>query len=310
MKDKFRRTYNLAALEREYSYLAKGGDRHLSARDVLKLFDNTKTPYGNYWPKPVEKELDAALSKHRVRLGPVPKDEVAFIDGLLRHLHSVGIVSLLLRFTHPDCYAIFSTPVVSLLQIQRPRSAELYVAYCEELREWTKHFRMDSVAQTELGLWVYYSLSSPQMGAEAEQHLRAFQSDMWIQRRRLTQSLGPFLKTYGPLELARILVYLDPNLAGKIAGEEYEKRLRTARNLYCPRVPFKAGWAEAMLNQLMTLNIISMEENVALREVWSIRNLSVHAGQQPTPEQVEKMIDAVERICNRWAAEAPPLAKP
>lgn len=303
-KRKYQRTYNLAALEKEFITL-RSGERHLSARDVLKLFDPARTPYGNYWAKPSQKELDAMLRSLKVKIGPVPADERGFIETLVGVFHSIGLVSLVLRFVHPDRYGIFSTPIVHLLNVHRAHTSELYVAYCRELRAWCEHFGMTSVAETELALWTYQQFAADPK--DGEKHARAFDSDIWIQRRRLAQTLGPFLETYGPLELARILVYLDASLAGKIAGEEYETRLRVARDLYCPRVPMKQGWADALLDQMTTIGHISPEENVALREVWRIRNSAVHAGRKPTPEEVEKMIDAVERVCSRWATVVPKI---
>lgn len=301
-RHRYKQSYDLPALEKDFATL-RNGERHLSARDVLKLFDPTRTPYGTFWTKPSQKELDAMLSSARVKLSPVPLDEVAFIDSLVRKFHSIGLVSLILRFVHPDRYGIFSTPIVHLLNVHRPHTSELYVAYCQELRTWREHFGMSSVAGTELALWTYLQIAAEVK--EGEEQVRAFDSEIWIQRRRVSQALSPFLEAYGPLELARILVYLDPNLAGKIAGEEYETRLRVARDIYTPKLPMKMGWAEALLDQLTTIGRISPEENVALREVWKIRNAAVHAGRKPTPEEVEKMIDAVERVCSRWATVVP-----
>jgi len=52
--------------------------------------------------------------------------------------------------------------------------------------------------------------------------------DIWIQRRRAAQVIRPFLRRYGRLQLAHILLEEDPAIAGKIAAEEYERLLNIA----------------------------------------------------------------------------------
>jgi uncharacterized protein YutE (UPF0331/DUF86 family) len=44
---------------------------------------------------------------------------------------------------------------------------------------------------------------------------------------------------------------------------------------------------------------ISLEDKALLTRAWKTRNAAVHAGYPPDPEEVENMIDAIERIC-QW----------
>lgn len=223
---KFQRAYSFRALEKDYEQL-RTGKRWLVARDVVKIFDPARTPFARYWQKPNERELDEELKNRRLMLAPIPADSRETVERLLGVFHNTGVVSLVLRFVHPDRFGIFSTPVVNLLQIHRPTAVELYCAFCDELREWQKHFRLASVAETEMALWAFHQQTrGPELTPEAEQARHEFDAEVWIQRRRIAQALRPFLEKYGPLEFARILLEEHPKLAAKIAGEEYERLLR------------------------------------------------------------------------------------
>jgi len=300
-KQKFGRTYSFRALEKKFEPLCTG-NRWLAAKDVLNIFDPTATAFGRYWPKPNEKELDQILKKARLVLGPSPTDPRELVRRALAVLQSIGMVSLVLRFVHPDRYGVFSTPIMSLLQVHRPRTIDLYMAYCDELRAWKAHFRLESVADTETALWTYHELVAGEThAAEISTSHAEFDADIWIQRRRVAQVLRPFLRNYGPLELARILAEEEPKLAGKIAGEEYERLLRVAaRELGGGMNLNVRGAIEILFDRLAEDEYISLEDKAQLDKAWRIRNAAVHAGRPPDPEQVDNMIDTIERICRSW----------
>ncbi len=300
-KQKFGRTYSFRALEKKFEPLCTG-NRWLAAKDVLNIFDPTATAFGRYWPKPNEKELDQILKKARLVLGPSPTDPRELVRRALTVLQSIGMVSLVLRFVHPDRYGVFSTPIMNLLQVHRPRTIDLYMAYCDELRAWKEHFGLESVADTETALWTYHELVAGETHAgEISTSHAEFDADIWIQRRRVAQVLRPFLRNYGPLELARILVEEEPKLAGKIAGEEYERLLRVAARELCGGMNLNVrGAIEILFDRLAEDGNISPEDNAQLGKAWKVRNAAVHAGRPPDPEQVENMIDTIERICRPW----------
>src|SRR2546426_10270069 len=82
------------------------------------------------WPKPHEKELNKALSRQPLRLAPITGDGRELVERLLSVFHNLGQVSLILRFVHAETFGIFSTPIVNLLQIHRPRTVDLYLDFC------------------------------------------------------------------------------------------------------------------------------------------------------------------------------------
>jgi hypothetical protein len=177
---------------------------------------------------------------------------------------------------------------------------ELDLALCAELREWQKHYRLNSVAETDLGLWTFHTLtSSNEPSAEAEQARAEFDTDVWVQRRRAAQVLRPFFEKYGPLELARIFVEEHPKLAAKFAGEEYERRLRSVARRVGLRLGLK-GAVEVLFDRLAQYDYITLEQKTRLRKVWEIRNRAVHPATDLTIEEVENMIETIEDICLAW----------
>ncbi len=300
-RTKFGRAYNFGALERDFDQL-RAGKRWLVARDVVKLFEPARTPFGQYWAEPRERDLDTTLKQEHLYMTPAPSDR-ELIERLLVVLHNIGVVSLVLRFVHPERFGVFSTPVVNLLQIHRPTTVELFMAFCDELREWRKHFRLESVADTSTALWTFHEMTKGENSApDAKAARAAFDADVWVQRRRVGQALRPFFKKYGPLELGRILVEEHPKLAGKVAGEEYERRLRDIARRLGLRLGVK-GSVDILFDRLEQNGYITLEQKTLLRRIWVTRNKSVHPVATLTQEEVENMIDTIEQICLAWDAQ-------
>jgi hypothetical protein len=237
-------------------------------------------------------------------LAPVPADDPhQLVQHLLNAFQSIGLSSIVLRFAHPDRFAIFSTPVISTLQVQRADTIDLYIAYCNELREWQKHFRLSSVAQTEMAIWTCDQLAKQiDHGSNNLTVRKELDSDLWIQRRRAAQVIRPFLKNHGRLELAKILVEEDAKLAGKIAAEEYERLLRSVGQKYLRKTTqLKPDEIRVLLDRLAQDERISPEERVDLHRVWEIRNKSVHPMEDPTSTEIEWMIEQIENLEHRWS---------
>ena len=191
-RKKFGRSYEFAPLE-DYFREHVTGKRHLTAKDVGKLFNPENTPFAKYWPRPHGKALDEILTQNRVYVGPLSNDSKALIEKLLSVFHNVGTASLVLRFVHPSRFGIFSTPVIHLLQVMRPGTVDLYLAYCDELERWCQHFGMASVAQTETALWTFAELAKlSDSDAAAIKARREFDDDMWAQREEPPKSFDRF----------------------------------------------------------------------------------------------------------------------
>jgi hypothetical protein len=309
-KRKFGRTYDFSALERRFVPL-RDGQRCLAARDISHVFHPENTPFGKYWPQPNKKDLDKVLSAKRISLGLNAQDRGDLVRSLLSVFHNVGVVSIILRFTHPEQCGVFSTPVLYLVQINRAATVDLYLAYCDELAAWARRFGIQTVAETEMAIWSFAeTIKDVDTRKEASAAARTFENDLWIQRRRAAHIVGPFLRRHGRLQLARILLDEDTRLAGKIAADEYERLLGVASMRFCRRaLPAKKGAAEQLIDELELKQKISLAEKVELRRVWETRNAAVHpGGSSPTRAAVDVMIDQIERICIGWECASGKIA--
>jgi hypothetical protein len=304
--DKFGRKYDFARLEQKCEML-RNGKRWLVAKDVDLFFDPDQTPLARYWGRPDEKKIDQLLSKSRLFLGPQPKSSSDLLTGLLNVFHNIGQVSIILRFVHPGQYSIFSTPITNLLQVHASDAIHLYLSYCDELRRWQDHFRLNTVADTEMGLWAFdQAIKRAENSSKALQLRKPFDEDLWIQRRRAMLAIRPLLQNNSPLVLAKILVEETPKLAGKLAAEEYERLLKVAcTKYYRHNLLQRPGAAEALLDRLACDEHISTNEKVDLRRVWEIRNRVVHPNESPTATEIEWMIDQIESVCLRWGKAKP-----
>lgn len=219
-QQKFNQTYSFSAIEEKLTDLRRG-ERPLGIEDIKLVFDSANTPFSRYWPVREWTQLAKKL-REPFWVGPPPLKREILIGRMIETLGSLGAASVVLRFVHPAEFGVLSTPLMDFLRLNRPTPTALYLAYCDELREWQKHFRMRNMAETEMGLWVLHELTKD--GAE-DYRRRAFDNDLWVQRRRMAQAIGPF-QGYIGLERAQLLAETDPNLAGQIAGREYERLLR------------------------------------------------------------------------------------
>jgi hypothetical protein len=303
-KTKFGRCYDLGELEKRLA-VHRDGRHLLTNKDVARVFDAEATPFAKYWPRPHNKVLEEALACHRIKLAPLPANPAELIERLLKVFHNLGTVSLILQFVYPDRFAIFSTPVIHLLRVTRPVLTDMYLAYCDELRVWSEHFHMPSVAATCTALWTYAEITKQVTGDLHETATRRdFEEDIWVQRRRAAQVIRPFVRRYGRLQLAHILLEEDPGIAGKIAAEEYERLLNIASlRMYGRPLRREKGAAGQLLADLAARRIIDLASVTELQLVWELRNRVVHPGSQPvTPEEVQRMVDTVERVCQPWGA--------
>jgi len=299
---KFGRTYDFGSLE-DYFVAVREGKRALAARDITHIFYSSNTPFGRYWPQPNKKDLEKVLSGNRILLNTESGNRADLVRALLRVFHNLGVASIVLRFVHPAQFAVFSTPVLHMIQVNRPETVGLYLAYCDELAVWAKRFGISTVAQTELAVWTLAEIiRNAETDKEASLAAARFDGDLWLQRRRAAQVVGPFLRHYGRLQLARILLDEDHRLAGKIAADEYERLLGLAsKAVYGRPLQRKKGSAEQLMDELERRGLISLPEKTELRRIWETRNDAVHpGGWRPTCEAVEVMIDRIEEICLRW----------
>jgi hypothetical protein len=235
------RTYNLRELERLRRELRAG--RPLRANDLEQISD--KTHFGESWKIP-KTFVPEGLTKKEISLrrpdcGSSKAEDVkrwkawrrSIVDRLFHELGSLDLTSIVLRCVHPECFGVYSPPLLCLLQVPIAEPVLHYLAYCDELDVWGQYFLAKrSVGETDRALWVFYELAyGPHADPKSRnEYQKAFRDDPWVQKRHADNLLGPFFRQYTPLKQAGFLLGIDDNLAGKIAGCEFENCLKSLVN--------------------------------------------------------------------------------
>jgi hypothetical protein len=298
-RSKFGQAFDFDILERRLVPV-RDGIRSIESTDVLDIFHPKQTPFSRYWKVPKQEELEQSLKQKPIFLEPDSPNTRVLLVQLLDVFANLFVASIIMRFVCPEHYGVSSTPVINLLQVQRSTTIEGYIAFIEELKAWQEHYEMPSIAQTEMALWAY-DQTAKGMHSLSDKARQDFEGDIWCQRRRIGQVVRPFLRNYGKLQLARILAGEDPKLAGKIAGEEYERLLRLASQKYFKHpLKDKKGEAEKLIADLARYTHITPEDKYELDKIWETRYSAVHPDGKPEEHEVENMIDRIERICSYW----------
>jgi hypothetical protein len=300
---RFGRTYDLARIVRQFSGLCEPGHA-LTASQVVALFNPEETHFGHFWRPACD--LEQTLNPRGISLAKPAgagkgwrEDVVAAVFELLG---SVEAVSVLLRCTHPEDFAVYSPPIMNLLQLPAQSPVEHYLAYCDELRVWGAHFGVSGVARTDQALWVFYEWSygpvclkvesgGGEKGARARR--KQFENDRWVRERQAANVLRPFFYKWATIDQAECLAAIDPNLAGKIAGCEFEKRLRQATGLEDEEVP---SLIQIFSNAADQDPSRRRKVKGRLRRVWKLRHRTVHGQGDLSQDEVEAMIAIIRDL--------------
>jgi hypothetical protein len=303
-RKRFGRTYDIGTLVRKFKDLCQP-HHPLTARRVMELFDPDESHFGHFWKPP--QDLERNLPFHGISLArPAEADQKAWresvVAAIFEFLGSVEAVSVLLRCVYPDDFAVYSPPILNLLQLPAQPPVDHYLAYCDELRVWGAHFGTGAVAPTDQALWVFYEWSygpaclkieDPSDPRDAQARRAEFENDKWVRERQATNVLRPFLHKWSTLEQAECLADVDSNLAGTIAGCELEKRLRKATGLADEDVPSLIQH----FSQQVDLNPDRRREvKQQLRKAWKLRNRTVHAHSDMNYMDVRAMIETIKEL--------------
>lgn len=297
---KFHQPYSplFASLRQDFSYLRTPGSA-LNYRHLEKLFHEASL-FSRYWQKP-DAQLERKLRKEPIPLAPLEGNERLLVERLLGAFRNIGTASIVLNFTWPEHFGIYSTPIVDILQVHRPKLVEAYLEYCNELKVWAKEYKLDNVADTQTALWTWHEIAyDPKESQDSQKAMQQLRADLWIQQRQVHQFLRPLLDRHRRIEVAHIICEEDPTLGGMIAGSEFERLLRLKAEQVGTWQVCEEWDTPKQLDKLGDQNVITWVEKRKLFKLWGIRNRSVHPDRPPTSEEVEMMVDTIREICIPW----------
>jgi hypothetical protein len=301
-RKRFGRTYDRGIPVRKARVLGEL-DRPLKAGDVAALFDPDESHFGHFWKPP--RSLETMLGSRRVSLARPPaageKWREDVVEAVFECLGSVEAASVIMRLVYPDDFAVYSPPLLCLLQLPAKPPVEHYLSYCDELRVWGIHFGTGTVAETDHALWVFYEWTygpaclrmEAENGRDARARRHEFESDKWVRERQVINVLRPFFEKWSTLDQAACLADVDANLAGKIAGCEFENRLRRATGLEIEDVP---SLIQCFCQQVDANPSRQREVKQQLRKAWKLRNRTVHSESKLNPADIQLLIETTREL--------------
>ena len=218
----------------------------------------------------VEHELKGS-GLHREWRGRREHELVAGLFDVFRHIEPASMV---LRFLCPERYGIMSSPVASILGVRpRRKQPDTYFAYLNSLREIANTRGLKRVADVEMALWALQVGALDRRGrlppAQADGLKQHYDGDTDLRQLATRNLTGQLFGEHKKLDLAEALLGTDVEVAGQLAGIEFEQRVGK-------RMGVTAGQStDASLKRL-----IDRCGDEQMRRDWdkarSIRNNAIH----------------------------------
>jgi hypothetical protein len=296
------REFDPSSLERLWRELRTNRNTYLLRSDLGRIFEEGKTVYGHYWRLSGLKEWgDTDISLHESHCG-VPGWKEGIVQQLLSRLFRMEIVSVILSRVYPEDFAVYSPPIMTILQLKPLPPIQHYLDYCAELREWGHYFLgSEHVSTADRALWVFYQQAySPNSDVKTQLLYRnAYNDDYWIRQRHASATLGPYFSKYPPLKQAKFLLEIDLYLAATIAGCEFEARIR---DLIPATMRSRLAGDLYSMVEYVVRHSGSTSKRERFHELRKWRNLAVHREPGLTPQLVREMIGQIELIPKRNSA--------
>jgi len=256
-----------------------------------------------YWPS--RSEVESILESTEWNFRTLPEKEHQVIEDLLETFHQIELVSVILRFVVPKHYGIMSPPVEKVLGISPfRRHSERYLVYLKNLREIrdTRSFR--SAAEVDMALWVLQvgildgDLLKRDLSDEEYESLRSgFRNDPKLREIRVGNLTRQLFSEMSPLELSEALLATNVDLAGQLAGIQFEQDVR--RLTGAEPDDRLADLVKRLLSNPEVLRSIGQIPDIRGDFWWKAvrtRNKAVHLNPRPKKDDVMKLIEGMKAL--------------
>lgn len=256
-----------------------------------------------YWPS--RSEVESILESTDWDFGTLPEKEEQVIDDLLGTFCRIELVSVILRFVVPEHYGILSPPVEKILGIGPfRRHSERYLAYLNSLREIRddkrRFTRKWSAAEVDMALWVLQvgilddDLLKRDLPDEECESLRSgFRNDSKLREIRVGNLTRQLFGEMSRVELSEALLATDVNLAGQLAGIQFEQDVRrlTGAKPDCKLAD--------LVRDPRFLRSIRQIPDIHVDFWWKAvrtRNKAIHLNPPPRRNDVMKLIEGMKAL--------------
>ena len=141
---------NFEKIESKLDHLRR--ENSLSYSDLEIIADESCWPFNQYWMWPSKEQIEEKLKETSGWFKNLPNDEEKVIGGLDGIFKNIALISIILRFVHPNLYAVYSRPPLRILRIERGfNDVEEYLNYVYLLRLLKHSFGVTKTA--DVGSW-------------------------------------------------------------------------------------------------------------------------------------------------------------
>ena len=280
--------------------------RRLTYDDINKIRRSSVLDFSKfgYWPE--RQEMGTLLEWDFRNL---PTNEIDVIKRLQDVFRQIEVVSVILRFVAPTHYGIISPPVEQILGIgARSSHRSKYLTYLRNLRDIRNHAGMATAAEADTALWVLQvgvlngtlDRDLPELPRLGNTLRKNFRKDALLRRIRVGNLTSQLFRDMKRFALADALFETNPELAGQIAGIEFERSLRRIAN---PSPDSKPG-----LFRLVELACGQQPLAASHKDTWQkaalTRHKLVHEQNTWTGGEVRQLIEVMHesRRVAKWAS--------
>jgi hypothetical protein len=295
---------------REQYKAVRSGERHLTAEDVISIFDSD-LPFAQDWTKPDHKDLAARMeSKSAAKLIADLRDrdyDLNLLGETIYCFRELSLAALVLQHVYPKRFAMCSHHLASQLCITAPTVPEFYLKYCKELKAWSEHpwptpHRL-TVVETEFALWTWYRRAYGKSSKQRGTHQTEFRRDHWVQERRARQ-IADSLGLIDRLDLARSFLDTAPTVAAIIAWREFAVRVRDILEARGERMT-KSDTIWDRIAMLLASNVPQGWTQERLTTLWWGRNKAMKDGEDIPGPEATRILDGVEKFIEKNTPEFP-----
>lgn len=232
----------------------------------------------------------------------LPEHEL--IEMLYSVFRQIEPVSVVMRFICPKRFGMVSSPVATLLGVRpRRRATATYGAYVKSLREIRDSCGFKRAADVEMALWALNvgALDQRLPDEQGEPLRQGYEGDVQLRRlatRNLTKQL---FAENTELGVADALLDINPKLAGKIAGIEFEQLVSKwvlgagGKGVERPvSLPCCLGKDQTLFELIEAFTPADMRGQ--LHHAREIRNRAVHCPPCVAKEDVRRLIEVAQEV--------------
>ena len=302
---RYGRPQNLDEIEQAVARIRS--NRRLTYADIARILDDKVFNADVFGYLPPRDEVESILESTEWDFWNLPKREDKAISKLLEVFRQIGLVSVILRFLVPKHYGIMSAPVEKVLGLgpfrHRPKK---YRAYLKNLRDIRDNRGFDTTADVDMALWVLQlgvlenMLAGHLPANEYEALQNGFRQDSKLREIRVGNLTRQIFSDMTRVELAEALLATNVELAGQVAGIEFERSVkRLTRSKPNDKTPLKK-LVDDMLPDRIRENVQDKNESMKLivecKRAVDTRNNAIHPDRPPRREAVEALIKTMREI--------------